>query len=104
MSCILQVDFPYAGPWGEEMASAMQGLADSISQEPGFIWKVWTENRATGEAGGIYHFTDEASARAYLQMHTERLKGFGITGVNAKFFQVNEALTRRNGGSLQAAG
>ncbi|MFT0851287.1 hypothetical protein VRY85_10955 [Achromobacter sp. F4_2707] len=29
MSYILQVDFPYSGPWGDEMVTAMEGLAQS---------------------------------------------------------------------------
>lgn len=33
MSYMLQVDFPYAGPWGEAMAEAMKGLAHSIAEE-----------------------------------------------------------------------
>jgi len=37
MRTILQVDFPYEGPFGEEMASAMAELAESIALEPGFL-------------------------------------------------------------------
>ena len=48
------------------MTHALKGLAESIAQEPGLIWKIWTENAATHEAGGIYLFTDRASAEAYL--------------------------------------
>ncbi|MCA9158411.1 MAG: YdhR family protein [Planctomycetales bacterium] len=32
MSYILQVDFPYTGPWGQAMAEAMEGLARSIAE------------------------------------------------------------------------
>ena len=71
----------------------MRGLAESIAQEPGLIWKIWTENPLTREAGGIYLFADRASAEAYLAMHTARLKSFGITPVNGKIFAVNEALS-----------
>lgn len=94
MSYLVQVDFQHPGPWGDEMANALRGLAESISQEPGLQWKIWTENPATGEAGGIYLFSDLASARAYLAMHSQRLKGYGVPAVNAKIFQVNEALSR----------
>lgn len=94
MSCILQVDFPYTGPWGPEMAAAMDGLARSIADEPGLIWKIWTENRQTHEAGGIYCFKDAESAQAYLVMHTARLKSFGIPQVNGKIFEVNEPLSK----------
>lgn len=100
MKTLLQVDFPFTGPFGEEMANAMKDLAESIAKEPGFIWKVWTENPETNEAGGIYLFEDEASARAYLQKHTERLKGFGIPEVNGKVFRVNEALSAIDNGPV----
>ena len=53
MSVLLQVDFPFAGPWGEAMTEALRGLAESIANEPGLIWKIWTENPATAEAGWI---------------------------------------------------
>lgn len=94
MPYLLQVDFPYSGPWGEEMTHAMTGLAQSIAQEPGLIWKFWTENQASNEAGGVYLFRDLPSAETYLVMHTQRLKGFGVPQVNGKIFAVNEALSR----------
>lgn len=31
MPCLLQFDFPFSGPWGEQMADAMQELAQSIA-------------------------------------------------------------------------
>ena len=93
MCILLQVDFPYGGPWGVAMCEAMRGLAESIAGEPGLIWIIWTESPATGEAGGIYLFADRPSAEAYVAMHTARLKSFGITPVNGKIFAVNEVLS-----------
>ncbi len=90
---LIQFDFAYDGPFGQDMADAMDGLARSIPDEPGFLWKIWTENQAEHEAGGIYLFSDEKSARAYIAKHAARLKEFGITGVNAKVFDVNHTLT-----------
>lgn len=58
MNYIVQVDFPYAGPWGHEMTQEMDSLARLIAKEPGLVWKIWTENQKAGEAGGIYLFTD----------------------------------------------
>ena len=100
MSVLLQVDFPYSGPWGAQMSEAMKGLAESIAHEPGLLWKIWTENRDSGEAGGIYLFKDMPSAEAYLAMHTERLKGFGIPHVNGKIFAVNQALSQLDRGPV----
>ncbi len=100
MSYILQVDFPYGGPWGQAMAEAMEGLARSIAEEPGLLWKIWTENEATGEAGGIYLFEDIPSAEAYLAMHSARLKDFGVPQVNGKIFAVNQALSQIDRGPV----
>lgn len=97
MAHILQVDFPFAGPFGPEMAAAMQGLAKDIAAEPGLIWKIWTENADTARAGGIYLFETPAQAEAYATKHIARLGAFGITGINAQHFQINadlSALTR----------
>ncbi len=94
MPYLLQVDFPYPGPWGDAMTAAMTELAQSIAGEPGLLWKLWTENEAAGEAGGIYLFRDRPSAEAYLEMHARRLADFGIAPVNGKIFAVNEALSR----------
>ena len=93
MAYLLQVDFPYQGPWGDEMTSALRGLAESIANEPGLIWKIWTENRVAGEAGGIYLFKDISSAEAYLAMHTARLISFGVPRVNGKIFEINDTLS-----------
>lgn len=93
MSIILQVDFPFEGPWGAEMSAALEDLARDISNEPGLIWKIWTENEAERRAGGIYHFDNPADAERYRVKHTERLKGFGITEVTAYVFDVNKYLS-----------
>lgn len=93
MNVLLQIDFPYNGPFGEAMAEAFSPLAESIANERGVIWKIWTENFQTNEAGGIYLFEDEDSAKAYLTMHTARLESFGVVGIRSKIFHVNEGLS-----------
>lgn len=93
MPVLLQVDFAFAGPWGAGMSAGMKALAESIAREPGLLWKIWTENAAACEAGGIYLFADRASAEAYLAMHRARLAGFGVAQVNAKLFDVNAELS-----------
>jgi len=89
---LLQIDFPYGGPWGEEMATIYSGLAEAIARTPGLVWKIWIESREDGRAGGIYLFTDEQSAANYLQEHTARLNSFGVRDIRAGFFDVNNAL------------
>ncbi|AEY01987.1 putative monooxygenase [Oceanimonas sp. GK1] len=100
MKTILQIDFPFSGPFGEEMAQAMARLAQSIAEEPGLLWKIWTENADTNEAGGIYLFEDETRARRYLEKHSARLESAGVTGIRSKVFAVNGPLTALDHGPV----
>jgi len=100
MAKLVQFDFDYNGPFGDEMAAALRELAESIAKEPGFLWKIWTENSTTKEAGGIYLFEDEESAQSYIHMHTERLQQFGIGEVRVKTFDVNRDLTAVTNGPV----
>ncbi|MGF1753462.1 monooxygenase [Vibrio makurazakiensis] len=97
---LLQVDFEYQGPMGEEMSNALVGLANSINQEPGLIWKIWTESEAKKLGGGIYLFEDEISAKNYLEMHSARLKEMGVPEVRGIIFDVNQPLTAINQGPV----
>jgi hypothetical protein len=40
MAILLQIDCLFQGPWGHEMSATMDGLAESIAQEPGLLWKI----------------------------------------------------------------
>ncbi len=100
MPTLLQIDFPFPGPFGTAMSEALADLARSIADEPGLRWKIWTENEAEQIAGGVYLFADAASAQAYLEMHSARLADFGITGIRARLFDVNEALSAINYGPV----
>ena len=101
MAYVLQVDFKMDGPFGDEMTEAFTDLAKSINEEEGFIWKIWTESPETNEAGGIYSFATKETAEIYLDMHTKRLAGFGITDVNGKIFAVNSKLTEITKGPIK---
>ncbi|WXL26256.1 monooxygenase [Ectopseudomonas mendocina] len=94
MAYLLQIDFPHQGPWGADMSTAFKELAESIAAEPGLIWKLWTENQKEGVAGGIYLFSDQASAEAYLHMHSKRLSSFGVHEARSIIFEINEGLSR----------
>ena len=94
MTQLLVFEFPSTGPFGAEAETAYAALADDIAGQEGLIWKVWTEDPQRGVAGGVYLFADEASAQAYVEKHTARLAGFGITDITATSYQVNEGLSR----------
>lgn len=101
MSYVLQVDFRMNGPFGDEMADVFTDLAKSINEEDGLIWKIWTENPETNEAGGIYLFETQETAGKYIDIHSKRLASFGITDVNAKIFAINSKLTEINKGPVK---
>jgi hypothetical protein len=101
---LLQVDFPSDGPFGKRMATVYRELAESINDEPGMIWKIWTENSETGEAGGVYLFESGATARTYLAKHTERLQAWGVTDIRGRIFGVNGPLSAINGAPLGGHG
>ena len=101
MLTVLQIDFPFDGPFGDGMHKAMQSLAESIIKEPGLIWKIWTENAATQEAGGVYLFSDASAAQNYLDMHSARLTASGVKSIRAKLFSVNSPLSEICKGPIQ---
>ncbi|NHB59427.1 monooxygenase [Acinetobacter shaoyimingii] len=93
MASILQIDFPYVGPWGAEMFEMFRSLAESISNEKGLIWKIWTENQERQEAGGIYLFERQIDAEAYLDMHVRRLEKNGFHDLRYRIFDIHSKLS-----------
>lgn len=97
---LLQIDFPSHGPWRDEFTKMASDLAHHLSQTPGMLWKIWTENSRSGDCGGVYLFQDESSANEFLKEHLRRLDGMGIKDVRAKVLDVNEGLSRITRGPI----
>ncbi|GAA3721854.1 monooxygenase [Oceanisphaera sediminis] len=103
MPTLLQIDFKFPTEMmGDALTEGAKELANSINQEPGFISKIWTENAETGEAGGIYVFTDKAFAEQYAHMHSQRVAAMGATEIRTKIFDINTTLTDINRGQYTA--
>ena len=100
MKYLLQIDFPYSGPFGSAFFVAMKELAEDIATENSLVYKLWTENEETQEAGGIYVFDNLEDANRYLEKHTQRLTSFGFTDIKSKTFIINEALSAITKASL----
>jgi hypothetical protein len=100
MKFLLQVDFAHEGPFGDELTKAMSDLAKDIANEDGLVYKLWTENEHTKEAGGIYVFDNKADAQRYLEMHTKRLESFGYSDIKSKIFTINEELSKLSKANL----
>ncbi|KJZ11506.1 monooxygenase [Marinomonas sp. S3726] len=101
MQKLLQVDFQFNGPFGDEMSAVLEDIAHSINNEPGMIWKIWTESEKKKLGGGVYLFKDETSAQNYLEMHSARLSEMGITDIRGVIFDINDSLTQINSGPTQ---
>lgn len=68
------------------MSQVYRELAESINLETGMLWKIWTENGQTQEAGGIYLFDHAANAERYLKMQNARLESFGLKNIHWQDF------------------
>ncbi len=91
---IMQVLFDYKGGYGEQMYEQCRELAESITKESGFIWKIWTENEEKGIAGGIYAFNSAQQAETYAKMHAKRLEEFKVaTNFRYEILDANEKLS-----------
>ena len=68
MATLLQLHFAFNGPFGNEMAEQLRPLAETINQEPGFLWKVWTESEKNHEAGFWIGFIIGLTSAAIMMM------------------------------------
>ena len=99
MAVVLQIDFKFPTQlMGAALTQGARPLAEIINEEPGFISKIWTENAETGEAGGIYIFTEHALAQQYANMHSERVTAMGASDIRVRIFNINTELTDLNHG------
>jgi hypothetical protein len=89
---VLIFDFPN-GAFGPDRTEALRPLAADIADQPGLLWKIWTEEPGAARAGGVYLFATRAAAEAYHAMHAARLAARGVTGIEATYRGVNETLS-----------
>lgn len=97
---LLQVDFTYPNLMGSALSQGMIELANSINEEAGLIWKIWTEQITDKRGGGVYLFDSEANAERYLRMHSARLQTMGASDIRGIIFDVNLPLTQINQGPV----
>ncbi len=82
------------GPPDAEMQKRMQQLAESIAEEPGVLWKIWTYEEGTNHIGSTYLFKDIEHLHRYKEMHIKRLHDLGITDITDHVFDIMEDLSR----------
>ncbi|MBY6045652.1 monooxygenase [Phaeobacter italicus] len=90
---IWDLHMAYDGPMTEEFAEDTKRLAESISQETGVIWKIWTVDGSSGDFGSTYLFRDIAALETYKAMHMKRLAAIGVTVTSDHVFDIMEDLS-----------
>jgi len=83
-ACV-QVQYRITGD-PEDYQRLAAAVAPQLARLPGLCWKLWLLDRSSGDAGGIYLFSDAAAAAAFLA--GPALSGLrqhpAITGVSAR--------------------
>lgn len=102
---ILQINFTFNVPKAvyEQTVSPM---ASEFAAVPGCRWKIWLMNEANNEAGGIYHFEDDASLHAYLasSLVAQVTSHPALRDFSVKQFDVMEEVTSVTRGPVVRAG
>lgn len=93
---IWDLHLAYDGPVTAEFLAGTKGLAESIAQEPGVVWKIWTVEEGTNHFGSTYLFRDRASLETYKAMHMKRLEAIGVTVTSDHVFDIMEDLSAIN--------
>ena len=91
---ILQLNFKF-NVTGDEYEKAVAPLASEFAALSGLKWKIWMINEAEQEAGGIYMFENEASAKALLEgpLAAKVTSHPALSDFSVKLFDVMEDLT-----------
>lgn len=90
---IWDLHMTYDGPMTDEFAEGTKQLAESIAQDAGVIWKIWTLDESTGDFGSTYLFKDLTALETYKAMHVPRLAAIGVTVTSDYVFDIMEDLS-----------
>jgi hypothetical protein len=74
-----------------------QQVVDRMLSVAGLEWKLWVASPTSNLAGGIYLFSDEASAAAYVDgpVIAALRRNPSVRAVNIRTYAVEEDLSRR---------
>ncbi len=98
---IWDLHLSYDGPVTEEFLAGTKALAESIAEEPGIIWKIWTVEDGTNHYGSTYLFRNREYLETYKEMHVKRLEAIGIKVTSDHIFDIMEDVSRINNAPLE---
>ncbi len=101
---ILQVNFKF-NVSRDAYEQTVSPMANEFSAVRGCRWKIWLMNEAENEAGGIYHFEDDASLKAFLEspLVAQVVSHPALSDFSVKQFDVLEAITQITRGPIEKA-
>ncbi|NVJ66649.1 MAG: monooxygenase [Gammaproteobacteria bacterium] len=97
---IWDIHLSYEGEVTENFMAETKKLAESIAQEAGIIWKIWTYEAGSSHFGSTYLFRDLEALETYKAMHVKRLNNLGITVTSDHIFDIMEDLSQINNAPL----
>lgn len=102
---ILQINFKFNVPKAA-YEQAVSPMLSEFAAVLGCRWKIWLMNEANSEAGGIYHFEDDATLQAYLASPlVAQVTGHpALSDFSVKQFEVMEEVTKVTRGPVEQAG
>ena len=98
---IWDLHLKYDGEITEEFKAGNIRLAESIANDPGILWKIWTHEEGTNHFGSTYLFEDLEQLVEYKAMHIKRLSDIGITEITDHVFDIMEDVSRITGAPLE---
>jgi len=98
---IWDLHMTYDGPVTDEFLAGTRQLAESIAEEPGIIWKIWTVEDGTNHYGSTYLFRNRDYLEIYKAMHLKRLEAIGITVTADHIFDIMEGVSAINNAPLK---
>ncbi len=97
---IWDLHMSYDGPVSDEFLAGARQLAESIANEAGVVWKIWTVEEGTTHFGSTYLFKNQAYLEAYKAMHVPRLNEIGVKVTEDHIFDIMEDLSAINNAPL----
>ena len=91
---IWDLHLKYDGPITQEFMNGNKQLAESIAEEEGVVWKIWTYEESTNHYGSTYLFKNLDYLKKYKKMHINRLNAIGITDITDYIFDIFEDLSK----------
>lgn len=98
---IVQLNFRFSVT-GAEYQQAVAPLAEQFAALPGLRWKIWMIDESRKEAGGIYLFDDQQSARDYLEgpLAAAVTSHPALSDFEVKQFDIMKEVTAITGGPI----